>query len=105
MRSSMASRLVGRREEQDHLDGTRSPERRLCLDLPGLLRELLRLLTGIVIPPGAKRLFCSSFLQAVYRLGLGAKGDFNAGLVDANTTPMTAHLVLTQGSQGRQIGP
>src|SRR5258706_1572236 len=56
-------------------------------DLPGLLRQLVRLLTGIVIPPGQKRLFCSSFLQAVYRLALGARGDFNTGLLDADTSP------------------
>jgi len=56
-------------------------------DLPGLIRELVRLLTGIVIPPAANRLFCSSFLQAVYRLALGDPGDFNTGLADADTTP------------------
>jgi hypothetical protein len=55
-------------------------------DLPGLVRELVRLLVGVTLPPTDKRLFCSAFLQACYRLALGNVGDFNPGLVDADTT-------------------
>jgi hypothetical protein len=56
-------------------------------DLPGLMRELVRLLTGVVVPPADKRLFCSAFLQACYRRALGNVGVFNPDLVDADTTP------------------
>ena len=45
-------------------------------DLPGLFRELARLLTGISVPAGQKLLFCSAFVQAAYRAALGDVGDF-----------------------------
>lgn len=45
-------------------------------DLPGLFRELARLITGISVPAGQKLLFCSAFVQATYRAALGDVGDF-----------------------------
>src|SRR5208282_1834014 len=45
-------------------------------DLPGLFRELARLITGITVPAGEKLLFCSAFVQATYRAALGDVGDF-----------------------------
>ncbi|KAA0250601.1 MAG: hypothetical protein EDX89_22635 [Acidobacteria bacterium] len=56
-------------------------------DIPGLLRELVRLLMGIEIPPGEKLLFCSGFCQAAYRNALGARGDFAPEIATADTTP------------------
>jgi hypothetical protein len=56
-------------------------------DLPGLLRELVRLMTGIIIPPGPKQMFCSAFNQAAYRRALGPLGDFNHRVADADMTP------------------
>jgi hypothetical protein len=54
-------------------------------DIPGLLRELIRLLTGIPIPVGDKLLFCSAFVQTAYRAA-GA-GDFAPGIASADVTP------------------
>lgn len=46
-------------------------------DLPGLFRELIRFTMGITLPAGKKLLFCSAFVQAVYRQALGHPGgDF-----------------------------
>jgi len=45
-------------------------------DVPGLFRELIRLTTGIVLPPGDKLLFCSAYVQAVFRTAFGSAGDF-----------------------------
>lgn len=56
-------------------------------DIPGLMRELVRLLTGIEIPPGKKLLFCSGFCQAAYREALGDRGDFAPKIATADTTP------------------
>lgn len=56
-------------------------------DIPGLLRELVRLLTGIDVPPGEKLLFCSGFCQAAYRSALGDRGDFAPKVETADTTP------------------
>lgn len=56
-------------------------------DIPGLVRELIRLLTGIAVPPGEKLLFCSAFCQAAYRSALGDKGDFTPKVATADTTP------------------
>lgn len=56
-------------------------------DIPGLLRELVRLLMGIEIPPGEKLLFCSGFCQAAYRVALGDRGDFAPDVATADTTP------------------
>jgi hypothetical protein len=56
-------------------------------DLPGLLREAVRLLTNVEIPSAHNRLFSSAFLQAVYRAALGNVGDFAPKLADADTTP------------------
>ena len=58
-------------------------------DIPGLLRELARLLIGAEIPPGDKLLFCSGFCQAAYRNALGPKGDFAPGVLTLDTTPDT----------------
>lgn len=56
-------------------------------DIPGLLRELVRLLTGIDVPPGQKLLFCSGFCQAAYRNALGDRGDFAPKVPTSDTTP------------------
>jgi hypothetical protein len=56
-------------------------------DLPGLVRELVRLLTGATLPPTPDRLFCSAFAQASYRTGLGPAGDFASSLAPADVTP------------------
>jgi phospholipase C len=56
-------------------------------DLPGLVRELVRLLTGIKIPAGKKLLFCSAFCQATYREPLGSRGDFAPAVETVDTTP------------------
>jgi hypothetical protein len=56
-------------------------------DVPGLVRELLRLLTEISIPAGRRLLFCSGFCQKVYRSALGKRGDFTDKAVDEDTTP------------------
>jgi hypothetical protein len=56
-------------------------------DIPGLMRELMRLLTGISIPPGHHLLFCSAFCQAAYRASLGARGDFAPGIKTEDVTP------------------
>jgi hypothetical protein len=55
-------------------------------DIPGLVRELVRLLTGITIPAGEKLLFCSAFCQAAYA-ALGQKGDFAPQIATVDTTP------------------
>jgi hypothetical protein len=54
-------------------------------DVPGLVRELVRLLTGIAVPVGKKLLFCSAFVQTAYRAA-GA-GDFAVGTAGADVTP------------------
>jgi hypothetical protein len=51
-------------------------EDKVRYDLPGLLRELARLILGISIPAADKRLFCSAFLQRVYRTALEGLGRF-----------------------------
>jgi hypothetical protein len=56
-------------------------------DIPGLVRELVRLLTGIKIAPGRDLLFCSAFCQAAYRAALGARGDFAADIGTGDVTP------------------
>jgi hypothetical protein len=56
-------------------------------DIPGLVRELVRLLTGIAVPPGEKLLFCSAFCQAAYRAALEARGDFAPGVKTEDVTP------------------
>jgi len=57
-------------------------------DLPGLVWELIRLLTGAVVrPPNQKLLFCSAFLATVYRNTLGPDGDFAPKTASADTTP------------------
>jgi hypothetical protein len=58
-------------------------------DLPGLFRELIRFMTGVTLPAGDKLLFCSAFVQAVYRGALGqAKGGFVEGTVESvDVTP------------------
>ncbi len=56
-------------------------------DSPDILREHVRLLTGIEVPPGGKLLFCSAFCQAAYRNALGVSGDFAPAIATADTTP------------------
>jgi predicted phosphodiesterase len=56
-------------------------------DLPGLFRELVRLLTHIALPAGDRLLFCSAFLQTVYRNALGRDGNFAPGTLSVDVTP------------------
>jgi hypothetical protein len=56
-------------------------------DIPGLVRELVRLLAGITVPPGNKLLFCSAFCQAAYRAALASRGDFAPGIATEDVTP------------------
>ena len=56
-------------------------------DLPGLVRELARLLTGIKVASGRRLLFCSAFCQLAYRSPLGPKGDFVPTIATEDTTP------------------
>ena len=57
-------------------------------DLPGLVWELIRLLTGAVVrPPDQKLLFCSAFLATLYRSALSSDGDFAPKTASADTTP------------------
>lgn len=56
-------------------------------DIPGLVRELVRLLTGIKIPPGHHLLFCSAFCQAACRAVPGSRGDFAPGIATGDVTP------------------
>jgi hypothetical protein len=65
----------------------RLQQQKYAYDLPGLARELVRLLSGIALPPADLRLFCSAFLQKAYRAALGPLADFNGDLRDEDTTP------------------
>jgi hypothetical protein len=56
-------------------------------DIPGLVRELVRLLMGITIQPGHNLLFCSAFCQAAYRAALGPRGDFSPNIATGDVTP------------------
>ena len=56
-------------------------------DIPGLLRELALLTTGIPIPAGYKLLFCSAFCQASYRNALGEGGNYQPGVKTEDSTP------------------
>ena len=56
-------------------------------DIPGLVRELARLLTGIAIPAGDHLLFCSAFCQSAYRNALSNRGDFAPALNSEDVTP------------------
>jgi hypothetical protein len=57
-------------------------------DMPGLVWELIRLLTGISArPAGQKLLFCSAFLATIYRNALGPAGDFAPKVASADATP------------------
>ncbi len=57
-------------------------------DLPGLVRELVRLLIGVTWKPGKRRLlFCSAFLATVYRTSLGKKWDIARGIASVDITP------------------
>jgi hypothetical protein len=72
-------------------------------DLPGLLRELIRLLLGVSIPAHSRMLFCSAFNQASYRRALGSTGDFNQRVADADTTPddiWFSHVGTALGGSG-----
>lgn len=54
-------------------------------DIPGLVRELVRLLTGIPVPSDDKLLFCSAFVQTAYRIS--SAGDFAIGTASIDVTP------------------
>jgi hypothetical protein len=57
-------------------------------DLPGLVRQLVRLLTGIVIPQGEQKLlFCSAFLAMVYINVLGNQWNIVPNISPVNITP------------------
>jgi hypothetical protein len=56
-------------------------------DVPGLGRELARLIFGLSVSPEAKHTFCSSFVQMAYRGALKQAGDFALDVRDADTTP------------------
>jgi hypothetical protein len=72
-------------------------------DVPGLFRELIRLLTGITLPAGDKLLFCSSYVQAIYRAALGEPaGNFVPSTVrSVDVTPDD----LWYSELGTQIRP
>jgi hypothetical protein len=72
-------------------------------DFPGLLRELIRLISGgaIVPPAGEHLLFCSAFVQEVYMDVLGLHGHFVAGVRDDDTSPDD----LWYPTVGTKIGP
>ena len=72
-------------------------------DIPGLFRELIRLMTGVTIPAGPKLLFCSAYIQAVYRAALGEPaGDFMPSTV--HSTDVTPDD-LWYSALGQQIRP
>ena len=57
-------------------------------DLPGLVRELVRLLIGVTWKQGKRRLlFCSAFLATVYRTSLGKKWKIAPGIASVDITP------------------
>lgn len=63
-------------------------DRGITYDFPGLLRELVKMLTGIRLPVSDRRLFCSAFAEAAYRAALGPSGGFApAALAAAEVTP------------------
>ncbi len=72
-------------------------------DFPGLLRELIRLISGgAITPPGGKNLlFCSAFVQTVYTDVLGHHAKFAPGIKDDDTSPDD----LWYPSLGSRIGP
>jgi hypothetical protein len=72
-------------------------------DLPGLFRELLRLLSGneVKLPPDDNLLFCSAFVQRVYDLALGDRGHFNPSVADYDTTPDDLWYL----PRGSRLGP
>jgi hypothetical protein len=54
-------------------------------DIPGLVRELIRLVIHIPAPAGRKLLFCSAFVQKCYRRAKA--GNFNPALSPKDVTP------------------
>jgi len=72
-------------------------------DIPGLFRELIRLTTGITVPSGPKLLFCSAYVQAVYRIALGEPaGNFMPSTVQStDVTPDD----IWYSALGQQIRP
>jgi hypothetical protein len=56
-------------------------------DFPGLLRGFVRLLTGIILPRSPRLLFCSAFVQKVYRDTFGDRGSFASTLSNQDITP------------------
>jgi len=72
-------------------------------DIPGLFREMVRLTTGIILPAAPKLLFCSAYVQAVYRAALGhPAGDFMPAAV--HSTDVTPDD-LWYSYLGQQIRP
>jgi hypothetical protein len=56
-------------------------------DFPGLIRGYVRLLTGIIVPGTPRLLFCSAFVQKVYRDTFGDRGRFVPTLSSHDVTP------------------
>ncbi len=57
-------------------------------DLPGLLRELVRLLVGLAWKPGIQKLlFCSAFLATTYRQALGSSWNVAPNIASVDVTP------------------
>jgi hypothetical protein len=56
-------------------------------DFPGLIRGLVRLLTGIKTPRSTRLLFCSAFVQKVYRDSIGEPGSFAPAISSQDITP------------------
>jgi hypothetical protein len=54
-------------------------------DIPGLVRELIRLVVHLPVPAGKKLLFCSGFVQECYRKARA--GNFNPALNPKDVTP------------------
>ncbi len=84
----------------DALDPKWAPYR---YDFPGLLRDLIRLISGgaIDLPAGKNLLFCSAFGQSVYTDVLADHGHFAPGITDAGTSPDD----LWYSDLGSRIGP
>ena len=57
-------------------------------DLPGLLRELVALVSGVHLPAGPRLMFCSAFNEACYRNALGEDFSFvPPAVASADATP------------------
>lgn len=72
-------------------------------DIPGLFRALLRLWSRneVTLPPNPNLLYCSAFVQRIYRMALGKAGSFTASVADEDTTPDD----IWYSSTGQALGP